>query len=52
MPCFCEDREEDRCCSFCAEKYECAQVCHVVKFGDDCRNPTFRRLESEREEEV
>jgi hypothetical protein len=52
MPCFCEPKQEDRCCSFCDDKFNCSQVCHTVKFGDDCHNPTFRRLERDRDDEV
>lgn len=50
MSCFCEQDQEDRCCAFCDEP--CSQVCHSVKYGDDCHNPTFRRLERERDDEM
>jgi hypothetical protein len=52
--CFCELKQEDRCCSYCDNRLACSMVCNAVNpiYMSQCINLTFRRLESEREEEM
>ena len=54
MSCFCEQAQEDRCCCHCVAR--CAMICHAANPDpsqrEECRNPTFRRFESERDDEV
>lgn len=50
MSCTCTKTEEDRCCCSCDDP--CSMECPAVDDADCCHNPTFRRLEDERDDEM